>query len=51
MKRYCAGILTQESEDFYWDTQFSSVDECIEWALSHECTHFYDSVTDTFTKI
>lgn len=49
--RYCAGILADDIEDFYWDTQFSSYEECEQWAIEHELTHIYDDIEDIFYKI
>lgn len=49
--RYCAGCLTDENEDFYWDTKFSTIEEAIEWGINHNCTHIYDSIEDTFSRI
>lgn len=51
IKRYCAGTLTDENEDFYWDTLFSSIEDCEEWAINHNCTHIYDNVSNKFFKI
>ena len=52
MKRYSVGIITDDgTEDFYWDTQFESKEEAIEWAINHECTHIYDIMSNTFEQI
>ena len=42
---------TEDVEDFFWDTQFSSFEECQEWGLNHDCTHIYDDIEDRFYKM
>lgn len=49
--RYCGGILTEENEDFYWDIEFSSYEECEEWSINRGLTHIYDSIEDRVYKI
>lgn len=51
IKRYCAGNLIDGSEDFYWDTRFTSIEECIEWAINHNCSYVYDEIEDKFMPI
>lgn len=51
IKRYCAGILTDDQQDFYWDTQFASYEECEQWGAEHGQTHIYDDIEDRFYKI
>nr|DAT25169.1 MAG TPA: hypothetical protein [Caudoviricetes sp.] len=55
IKRYCAGILTEDKEgrreEFYWDTQFASYEECEQWGMEHGLTHIYDDIEDRFYKI
>ena len=45
---YCAGTLTSTEEDFYYDTQFTSYEECVLWAIEHNCTHVYNTETEKF---
>lgn len=51
IKRYCAGVLTDDVEDFYWDTLFVTFEEAVQWGINHECTHIYDDIEDRFYKI
>lgn len=51
IKRYCAGIMLEDFDDFYWDTQFESYEECELWGMEHDCTHIYDDIEDKFYKI
>lgn len=51
IRRYCAGILTENEEDFYWDIQFETYEECIQWAINRGLTHIYDNITDKFFPI
>lgn len=51
VKRFCAGRLMEDEEDFYWDTRFSSIEEAIMWGAEHGCTHIYDSIADEFYAI
>ena len=52
MKRYSAGrIEIDGTEDFYWDTQFESIEECIDWGINHDCTHVFDTESNTFIEI
>ena len=48
---YCAGTLTCTEEDFYYDTQFTSYEECVLWAYEHNCTHVYNTETEEFILI
>ena len=48
---YCAGTLTSTEEDFYYDTQFTSYEECVLWANEHDCTHVYNTETEKFILI
>lgn len=50
-KNFCAGILTDEEENFYFDTRFNSFEEAYMWAIEHNCTHIYDAKKDEFAKI
>lgn len=50
--RFCGGILSEDGvEDFYWDTQFSSYEECEEWCVNRGLTHIYDNIEDRFYRI
>lgn len=52
VKRFCCGCIgINGEEDFYWDTRFASWDEAFDWGVNHDCTHIYDSVENSFTRI
>ena len=50
-KKFCAGVLNDGIEDFYYDTRFKSFEEAYAWGLEHNCTHIYDNERDMFIKI
>ncbi len=44
-------LLPDQTEDFFYDTRFETEEEAIEYGVQHDCTHIYNSVTDSFIKI
>ena len=47
--RYTAG--TMDSDNFYYDTQFSSTEQAEEWGRNRNLTHIYDRLTGKYRKI
>lgn len=31
----------------YYDTQFTSIEECMAWGIEHGCNGYYDTISDT----
>lgn len=48
---FCAGVLTDEIEDFYYDTTFTTFEEACEWGINHDCTHVYDCKNNVYLPI
>ena len=49
---YSTGNIEKDGTiDFYWDTQFSTIENAILWGMEHNCNYIYNVNENVFLKI